>query len=357
MAREAPKPIRRPKHGRRATAWRCRAAVAAVPGLFLLGLIALGAAATGQDQAGGLGDEPITPVPVATALDPARVRLGEKLFHDATLSRGDLVSCASCHLLAHGGDDDHAHHMGTDGRPLDFNAPTIFNVTLNARFNWRGNFQALERQNEAALLDPRLMNMTWRDLLEKLRANPEYRAAFARAYGGAPEPRSLLDALAAFERSLLTPNASFDRYLRGERGAITPTEERGYELFKSYGCVACHQGVNIGGNLFQKFGIFENPFANRAITSADLGRFAITGVETDRHVFRVPSLRNVALTAPYFHDGSAPTLEQAVAVMARSQLGRTIPAPDIQQIVAFLRTLTGAYQGRPLDGGAERAGP
>jgi cytochrome c peroxidase len=320
--------------------------IAVLPGLLLPALLLLRAAAIGQDQAGeGVADEPITPVPLATGLDPARVHLGEKLFQDVALSHGDLVSCASCHLLAHGGDDDHAHHIGTDGRPLDFNAPTIFNVTLNSRFNWRGNFQRLERQNEAALHDPRLMNMTWRELLEKLRANPDYRSAFARAYGAAPEPRHLLDALAAFERSLLTP-ARFDRYLRGERGAITPAEERGYQLFKSYGCVACHQGVNIGGNLFQKFGIFEDPFANReTITRADLGRFTITGAASDRHVFRVPSLRNVALTAPYLHDGSAQTLEQAVAIMGRSQLGRTIPAPDIERIVAFLRTLTGEYQG------------
>ena len=349
MARDAP--IRRTPAGR-------RLAAATLSGLFVLGLIALWTSATGQDQADRFGGEPITPVPLMTALDPARVRLGEKLFHDAALSRGDLVSCASCHLLAHGGDDDRAHHMGADGRPLDFNAPTIFNVTLNARFNWRGNFQELERQNQAALLDPRLMNMTWHELLPKLRANPDYRSAFAEAYGADPEPRSLLDALAAFERSLLTPNARFDRYLRGERGAITAAEARGYSLFKSYGCVACHQGVNVGGNLFQKFGIFEDPFARRAaITEADLGRFTITGAATDRHVFRVPSLRNVALTAPYFHDGSAATLEQAVAIMGRSQLGRTIPAADIEEIVAFLRTLTGEYRGRLLDASKERAGP
>src|SRR5690606_36690356 len=137
------------------------------------------------------------------------------------------------------------------------------------------------------------------------------------AYGGEPARAHVLDALATFERSLLTPDSRFDRYLRGDRTAITDEEARGYRLFKAYGCVACHQGVNVGGNLFQRFGIFEDPFSRRpVVTEADLGRFAVTGEERDRHVFRVPSLRNVGVTAPYFHDGSATTLAQAVGTMA-----------------------------------------
>lgn len=140
-----------------------------------------------------------------------------------------------------------------------------------------------------------------------------------------------------------------DRYLRGERAALGAEEEHGYELFKAYGCVACHQGVNVGGNLFQKFGIFYDPFSGQsAVTEADLGRLAVTGKEADRHVFRVPSLRNVGVTAPYFHDGSATSLEEAVEAMARSQLGRSLMEQEISSIAAFLRTLTGEYQGRPL---------
>ncbi|HKU94335.1 MAG TPA: cytochrome c peroxidase [Vineibacter sp.] len=290
---------------------------------------------------------PISPVPLSVPLDGAKVRLGDALFHDVRLSHGDGVACASCHRLDAGGDDNRVLSPSSDGRPLDFNTPTIFNVTLSFRFNWRGNFQTIEAQNEAALLDPRLMNTSWTELLAKLQADAAYRSAFAEAYGSPPERAHVLDALAAFQRSLLTPNARFDRFLRGERDAITDQEKRGYALFQAYGCAACHQGVNIGGNLFQKFGIFEDPFAWRSeVTKADLGRFTITGDRNDRHVFRVPSLRNVALTAPYFHDGSADSLPRAVEIMARNQLGRTLAPQEIEDIVKFLDTLTGEYQGR-----------
>ncbi len=288
---------------------------------------------------------PISPVPLAVALDEAKVRLGGELFHDRRLSHGDRVACVSCHRLEAGGDDNRTFSPGTDGQPLDFNTPTIFNATLSFRLNWRGNFHTIEEQNEAVLVDPRLMNTSWAELLAKLRADATYRSAFGKAYGGPPERAYVLDALAAFQRSLLTPDARFDRFLRGEHDAITAQEKRGYELFQAYGCAACHQGVNVGGNLFQKFGIFEDPFAWRSeITKADLGRFAITGDKNDRHVFRVPSLRNIALTAPYFHDGRTDSLPQAVEIMARNQLGRTLAPQEVEDIVKFLDTLTGAYR-------------
>jgi cytochrome c peroxidase len=203
-----------------------------------------------------------------------------------------------------------------------------------------------------------LTNTNWSELLGKLRADSEYRAAFDKAYGGPFSSAQVLDALTSYERSLVTPNARFDRYLRGERDAITPEEERGYHLFKAFGCVACHQGKNVGGNLFERFGIFEaSSLSNDPNRSADLGRFAITGEERDRFVFRVPSLRNVALTAPYFHDGRAATLEAAVTLMARKQLGRTLEDPEVDLLVGFLKTLTGEYLGRPLDRPAARAQP
>ena len=296
----------------------------------------------------GIDSEPITPVPAAEALDPAKIELGRRMFHDVRLSRGDRVSCASCHDLARGGDDGRARSETNDGRPSDFNASTVFNAALNARLNWRGNFRTLTEQNEAVLLDPRLMNATWPELLGKLRADADYRAAFKALYGG-PEREHVLDALATFQRSLLTPDARFDRYLRGERDAITAEEARGYQLFKAYGCIACHQGVNVGGNLFQRFGVFYDPFAARGNAgAADLGRYTITGREDDRKVFRVPSLRNVAVTSPYFHDGSAASLAEAVDIMARSQLGRELPRDDIDLIIRFLRTLTGVYRGQSL---------
>jgi cytochrome c peroxidase len=313
----------------------------------LLGLLLL-AGEVGHAQPPAANDEaaPVTPIPLATPSDAGKVRLGDRLFHDVRLSRGNVVACGSCHRLNAGGDDDRTYAPGLDGKPLDFNTPTILNATLSFRFNWRGNFRVLEEQNEATLRDRRLMNTSWPELLAKLQADSTYRSAFAAAYGGPPDRVRVLDALAAYQRSLLTPGARFDRYLRGETTAITADEKRGYDLFHSYGCTACHQGVNVGGNLFQKFGIFEDRFAQRTrITSADLGRFTITHDDGDRHVFRVPSLRNVALTAPYFHDGSASTLPEAVEIMARSQLGRSLAEKDIDQIVKFLGTLTGSYKG------------
>jgi cytochrome c peroxidase len=301
---------------------------------------------SGRQATAAPSAEPVTPLPAAAAdLDPARVRLGERLFRDTGLSRDGTRSCASCYDLERGGEDGRTRSTGADGRPLDYNAPTVFNAALNFRLNWHGNFRTLEAQAEAVLLDPRLMDTSWEEVLGRLRADPAYRDAFAAAYGGGPEPWQVLDALAAFQRSLLTPGACFDRWLRGERGALTPEEEQEYELFKGYGCVACHQGVNLGGNLFQRFGVFA---ARPMRTEADLGRFTVTGEERDRGVFRVPSLRNVAATAPYFHDGGEPSLAGAVRTMARSQLGRSMTEEEIGLVVGFLRTLTGEYRGRPV---------
>jgi cytochrome c peroxidase len=285
-------------------------------------------------------------------MEPIKVQLGERLFRDARLSHDGRRSCLSCHDLERSGATGGTLPPGTDGRPLMFNEPTIFNASFNFRLSWRGNFRSFEEQVEAVLLDPRVMSTNWEELLGRLRADPDYRDAFAIAYGGEPGRREVLDALATFQRSLHTPNSPFDRWLRGERGALTAEEERGYALFKSYGCVACHQGVNIGGNLFQRFGIF----AKRSETNtADLGRFTITGEERDRYVFRVPSLRNVAATAPYFHDGAEPSLAGAVKTMARSQLGRSMMEEEVDLVVRFLRTLTGEYRGRPVTPATEWA--
>jgi len=314
--------------------------------ILVLGGVVLPAAS--EEPAMAHADEPIAPIPTAIDLDPAKVRLGERLFRDARLSHDNSVACTSCHQLDKGGDNGQAHSIGADGRPLDFNAPTVFNAALSFRLNWRGNFRTLEEQAEAVLLDPRLMATTWQELIPKLRTDLTYMEAFLASYGRSPAPPQVLDALATFERSLITPDAPFDRYLRGDSDAIDPEQKHGYELFKSYGCIACHQGVNIGGNLYERFGIFHNPFAHHPVTYADLGRFTITGNPKDRFVFRVPSLRNVAATAPYFHDGSAATLEQAVEEMARNQLGKVLAPQDIRLIVRFLHTLTGKYGDRPV---------
>jgi len=302
-------------------------------------------------------DEPVTPVVLAENLDPAKVELGRKLFQDARVSGDNAFSCASCHHLDRSGDDERPRSLGFEGRQLDFNAPTIFNAALNYRLNWLGNFRTLEAQNESVLLGPRLMNISWEELLKRIRADRDYQSAFSTAYTDGPQRSSVLDALATFQRSLLTPNAPFDDYLRGAADAITDDQQRGYELFKSYGCIACHQGRNLGGNLLQKFGIFADPFAGQSMTAADLGRYSVTHLESDRQVFRVPSLRNVAVTAPYFHNGNTSSLTEAVGTMARIQLGRELPKQDLDLIVGFLGTLTGKYQGRSLAASADRTAP
>lgn len=299
-----------------------------------------------QGAAIGQITEPISPVPVDNALDPARVSLGERLFHDDRLSGDDTRSCAACHPLEKGAMDGRIRGIAIDGRPRLRNTPTLFNVGLNTSFNWDGATSTLEAHAERLLLNPDVMSSTWPALLAKLRADPGYRAAFSAAYPEGITQASLLNALATFQRSLVTPNARFDRFLRGETQALSAEERQGYELFKSYGCIACHQGVNIGGNLFQKFGVFQDPDAqDRSKTDVDLGRYAVTKVDRDRGVFRVPSLRNVALSAPYFHDGRMPTLEGAVDTMARVQLGRALTGQEVSAIVRFLHTLTGEYRG------------
>jgi len=254
-----------------------------------------------------------------------------------------------CHPLQRGGMDGQSHARAANGTAFLRNTPTIFNVGLNAAFNWDGVANTLEAHAEIDLLHTSLMNTTWPELLAKLQADVDYVTPFNTAYAGGLTPANVLDALTSFERSLLTPNARFDRYLRGELQALTAAEQQGYRLFKSYGCVACHQGMNIGGNMYQKFGIFAAPGGMGSPAAVvDLGRYFITKVPRDREVFRVPSLRNVAVTAPYFHDGRAPTLEGAVETMARVQLGRTITPEEIGLIVQFLHTLTGEYHGRPV---------
>lgn len=290
--------------------------------------------------------EPITPIPLTIELDARRVALGKRLFADARLSGDNKRACAECHPLDEGGMDGKPRGVATGGEARLRNVPTLYNVGYNFAFNWDGATTTLEEHAARLLTNPSVMNSKWPDLLAKLRADAQYPALFEAAFADGLTQNNVLHALATFQRSLNTPNARLDRYLRGERNALDAQELRGYRLFKSYGCIACHQGRNIGGNLFQKFGVFREPGGSVAASAApDVGRFRVTSVERDRGVFRVPSLRNVALTAPYFHDGRAPTLELAVETMARVQLGRELADEDINAIVSFLRTLTGQYRG------------
>jgi cytochrome c peroxidase len=302
-------------------------------------------AAVAWAEAGG--GEPVAPIEPPAQLEAAKVALGQRLFHDPRLSHDNLFACSDCHQLQSGGHDGRVRSPGADGRPLEFNTPTIFNVSGNARLNWRGGFRTLEAQNESVLLNPRIMNTNWDELLSKLRGDGTYLTDFSAIYASTPARAHVLDALATFQRSLLTPNARFDRRLRGVPDAISPEEERGYQLFKSYGCVACHQGANFGGNLFQPFGIFDDPFKGRP-EAGRWRRSVADGRDRDAQFFRVPSLRNVAVTAPYFHNGYVASLAEAVEIMGRSQLGRELPKSDVDLIVQFLETLTGEHEGRPV---------
>lgn len=293
--------------------------------------------------------EPIAPIPLHLAIDAQRVALGKQLFNDVRLSHDNTRSCATCHPLARGGMDGRPRALSTNTSVPLRNTPTIFNVGFNAAFNWDGVADTLEAHADLVLLNPHLMNTTWPELLAKLQADANYVTNFNTTYARGLTPATVLDALASFERSLLTPNARFDRYLRGERHVLTQSEQQGYHLFKSYGCVACHQGINVGGNMYQQFGVFAEPGGARGPAAVvDMGRYAVTAEPRDREVFRVPSLRNVAVTAPYFHDGRESTLEGAVNTMAKVQLGRTLRREEIGLIVQFLRTLTGEHQGQSV---------
>ena len=296
-------------------------------------------------------EEPIQPIPLqlSPAPDVRKVALGKKLFHDPRLSGDDSVSCSTCHRLDRAGVDHRRRSLGIRGIEGEVNAPTVFNSGLNFAQFWDGRAKTLEEQVDGPVQSATEMGSTWDRVLGKLRADPAYVAAFKALYPEGMARETVKNAIAEFERSLLTPRSRFDRHLGGDAAALTTGEKAGYLKFKSYGCISCHQGVNIGANLFQRMGIIGDYFADRGnITKADLGRFNVTGQEADRHVFKVPSLRNVAVTAPYFHDGSAATLEEAVAVMARYQLGRPLPPQDLAEIVAFLGTLTGEFEGKSL---------
>lgn len=286
----------------------------------------------------------ILPIPLDVPLDTTRVTLGRELFHDPQLSGDGTVSCASCHNLAQGGADGRVRAVGINGNEGAINAPSVFNAAFNFRQFWDGRSPSLEHQIDGPINNPVEMGASWEHILDYLNSSDEYERLFADAYDDGITVDNVRDALATFQRSLTTPNSRFDRFLRGEEDAITAEEREGYDLFQLYGCIACHQGVNVGGNIYQRFGIIANYFEDRGnITQADLGRYNVTGFEQDRHVFKVPTLRNVALTAPYFHDGSAETLEEAVYVMGVYQLGRVLSDEELDLIVQFLHTLTGEH--------------
>jgi cytochrome c peroxidase len=286
--------------------------------------------------------EPIEPVEPLTGLNQKKIALGRKLFHDPQLSRNNEISCAKCHSLETGGTDHKARSLGVNGAVGAINAPTILNAGFNFSQFWDGRAATLEKQIDGPLQSQTEMNSSWPEVIRKLKHSSGYVEAFREIYRDDIQIDYVKDAISEFERSLSTPNSRFDRYLRHDPNALTASEQLGYALFKSLGCTSCHQGMNVGGNMYQKLGVMAPYFTDRGhISNADRGRFNVTGDPKDLYMFKVPSLRNVELTAPYLHDGSAATLPEAVRVMAKYQLGRQLTDREIELIVEFLKTLTG----------------
>ena len=228
------------------------------------------------------------------------------------------------------------------------NVPTVFNRALNFRQFWDGRVKTLEEQVSFPLQDKSEMGNTWGNVLHVLQQDEKYGLSFERIYNNGVTQGNVANVIAEFERSLTLVDSRFDLYLKGDVSAISADEKEGYLRFKDYGCVACHQGAGLGGNMFQKFGVVGNYFVdrNRTIQAVDLGRFNQTEKEEDKYVFKVPSLRMVTQTAPYFHDGSVQSLNEVIKIMAKYQLGRDMPESDICLIKAFLNTLAGSYQGQ-----------
>jgi cytochrome c peroxidase len=302
--------------------------------LALLFVIAVTVGAAPDSRIPALQDpaaqEPITPIPPPPSADPLKLALGEQLFADPRLSHDGTLTCSSCHDVHSNGADSKRLRTARDGSVMTFNIPTVFNAALSFRLNWEGNFRTLEEHAESSLENPANLATNANEVIKKLDADPQVVRQFTQAYGRPPDRTSLLDAIVTYEQSLLTPGSRFDRWLGGDAAALSAEELNGYQLFKSLGCVSCHQGVNVGGNLFERHGIFH-PLAS-----------------PKPEILRVPSLRNVATTPPYFHDGSAPTLQEAVRQMGNAQLDQTLSDQQVEAIVAFLNTLTGTYRGTPV---------
>lgn len=284
-------------------------------------------------------DRMITPLPNSIPYDKEKAMLGKQLYMDTSLSKDGKVSCNTCHDLKRYGVDNEIFSIGADG-VLDepFNSPTTFNSVFNFVQFWDGKAKNLAEQAKNPFINPKEMALKDEaEVVKRVEANAKYKASFDKIYGQITM-QNITDAIAEFEKTLITPNAPFDRYLNGDENAISSQAKRGWEAFKSNGCVACHQGQNVGGTMYQKIGIFE-PYPNQE----NLGRYEITKIESDKMVFKVPSLRNVAKTAPYYHDGSIPTLDACVQFMAYYQLGRFLDQQTVDDIVAFLESLTGEF--------------
>jgi cytochrome c peroxidase len=283
-------------------------------------------------------DEPITPILPAKITNPAMVELGKKLFFDPRLSKSGFISCNSCHNLSMGGTDNIRTSIGHNWNEGPINAPTVLNSSLNLAQFWDGRAKDLQAQAGGPIANPGEMGSSHVLAVEVLQSNPGYVTEFKKVFGNDKVTiEEVTEAIAAFESTLVTPNSRFDKWLQGDMRALSADELAGYKLFKESGCVSCHNGAAVGGNSYQKMGVVE-PYKT---SNAAQGRSGVTKLDADRFKFKVPTLRNVEMTYPYFHDGAANTLKEAVDTMGRIQLGKKFSDAENGKIVAFLKTLTG----------------
>lgn len=295
--------------------------------------------------------EPIRPIIPSENVDERKAELGFALFHDTRLSVDNTVSCASCHALDMGGVDNHQYSHGVEERLGGVNAPTVYNAVYNFVQFWDGRAKTLAEQAAGPPLNPvEMASESFDEIIAKLQQDENYVKLFAELYPEGITEATITNAIEEFERTLVTPNSQFDKWLLGDDNALTAQELRGYELFKEYSCATCHTGVNLGGESYELMGLRRHYFEERGLelTEEDNGRYKQTQDERDRHRFKVPGLRNVELTWPYYHDGSRLTMDEAVRDMALYQCDVELAEGEVQDIVAFLRTLTGEYKGEKL---------
>ncbi|MDE2352908.1 MAG: cytochrome-c peroxidase [Alphaproteobacteria bacterium] len=277
------------------------------------------------------------------ASTPAKIELGKMLFFDPRLSASHAISCNSCHNVGLGGVDAEPTSLGHRWQHGGRNAPTVLNAVYDKAQFWDGRAKDLEEQAGGPIVNPVEMASPTAHVAEQLKGIPGYRTYFEKAFPGEADPITLANvqkAIAVFEATLITPNAPFDRFLKGQASALTPVQKQGLALFMDKGCAGCHHGINVGGAMYAPFGLVKKPDA-RLLPAGDKGRFVITKIPSDEYAFKVPTLRNIALTAPYFHSGQVWDLKEAVTVMGTSQLGVQLTDSEIDKITAFLGSLTG----------------
>ncbi len=283
-------------------------------------------------------EEPIKPITPPKNVNQAKAELGKKLFFDPRLSKSGFISCNSCHNLSMGGSDNLKTSIGHNWQQGPINAPTVLNSSLNFVQFWDGRAETLKEQAGGPIANPGEMAFTHEMAEGTVKSIPGYVAEFKDVFGDDKiDIDRITAAIAEFEKTLVTPNSRFDQWLLGDAKALTEQELAGYELFKQSGCISCHYGTSVGGNTFHKIGMVEE----YTTENPSEGRKGVTGKEADRRMFKVPNLRNIELTYPYFHDGGAATLSQAVETMGRVQLGKKFTDEENAKIVAFLKTLTG----------------